>query len=290
MGACGLCPAGNCISSYYFEKEVYIQGNIIFKPINTNLDINNEQLFPEEKQTLENCKKLLEEIENERKEIAAKFESFLFNTGGCVLTQPTMEKGLTTFLVYLMTQILICAKEKRAEFNIDDFSLGNFISISKNPPFIELNNEILNNIKNKYGFDFNMIESLVTGKDSIIDFLSTLAKTKSLIQKQMDILKNLLKQKISDIFMLKQIYLSKDSVRFLFSYFSEISNGLIETQLNLTKPSKIETYYRIASEAAEKNIKDPKEIALLYANGDNCGKIENWKDNITYKEIESIKY
>jgi hypothetical protein len=290
MGTCVVCPAGNCISSYCFDKEVYIQGNIIFKPINTNLDINNEQLFPEEKQTLENCKKLLEEIENERKEIAAKFESFLFNTGGCVLTQPTMEKGLTTFLVYLMTQILICAKEKRAEFNIDDFSLGNFISISKNPPFIELNNEILNNIKNKYGFDFNMIESLVTGKDSIIDFLSTLAKTKSLIQKQMDILKNLLKQKISDIFMLKQIYLSKDSVIFLFSYFSEISNGLIETQLNLTKPSKIETYYRIASEAAEKNIKDPKEIALLYANGDNCGKIENWKDNITYKETEPIKY
>ena len=116
MGASGLCPGGDYIRSYCFGREVYIKGNIIFQPINTNLDINNEQLSPQEKQTLENCKKLLEEIENERKEIAEKFECFLFNTGGCVLTQPTMERGLTTYIVYLMTQMIIYAKEKHAEF------------------------------------------------------------------------------------------------------------------------------------------------------------------------------
>ena len=290
MGASGLCPGGDCIRSYCFGREVYIKGNIIFQPINTNLDINNEQLSPQEKQTLENCKKLLEDIENKRKEIAAKFECFLFNTGGCVLTQPTMERGLTTYIVYLMTQMIIYAKEKHAEFNIDDFSLGNFINISKDPPFIKLNNDALNNIKNKYGFDFNMIESLVKGKESIIDFLSTITSTKSLMENQLEVLKGLSKEKIRDIFMVKQIYNSIDGIIFLINYFSEISSGIMDTQLKLTKPRKIETYYKIASEAAERKIKDPKEIALLYAYGDNCGKIENWKENMTYKEMDPIKY
>jgi hypothetical protein len=286
----GVCSTGNCIKSYLFEREVYIQGNKIFKPINTNLDVNNEQLSPEEKQTLENCKKLLEEIENKRKEIAAKFECFLFNMGGCVLTQPTMERGLITYVVNLLTQIIICANQKKVEFNKDDFALSNFITISKNPPFFELNNDTLNNLKNKYGFDFNMIESLVKGKESIIDFLSTVTSTKSLMQNQLDVLKSLLKEKIRDIFMVKQIYNSIDGIIFLINYFSEISNGIMDTQLKLTKPRKIETYYKIASKAAERNIKDPKEIALLYAYGDNCGKIENWKENMTYKEMDPIKY
>ena len=35
---------------------------------------------------------------------------------------------------------------------------------------------------------------------------------------------------------------------------------------------------------------DIKEIALEYAGGDNCGNVENWKDNMTYKEIHQLKY
>ena len=280
----------HCIKSYIFEREVYIQGNKIFKPINTKLNIDNNKLTPEEKSSLENCMKLLEDSENTRIEIANKFETFLYNTGACVLTQPTMERGLVTYIVNILTQILICAKEKKVEFNKDDFSLSNFITISKSPPFFELNKNILDNLKNKYGFDFNNIEKLTKGKDSIIEFLSTISSTKTLLQSQVEILKKLAKENITDFFMLKQLYKSIDGIVFLINYFSEISKGIIDTELQLTKPRKIELFYKIASEAAERELKDPKEIALFYAYGDNCGKVDNWKENITYKEADPIKY
>lgn len=286
----GVCSSGECIKSYFFEREVYIQGNKIFKPINTNLGNDNEQLSPEEKQSLDNCKKLLEDIENKRKEIAQKFENFLFYTGGCVLTQPSLERGLITYVINLLTQIIICSKEKSVEFNKDDFVLSSFITFSKTPPFLEINNETLNNLKNKYGFDFNMIESLVKGKESIIDFISTVPTTEGMIQNQVEVLKSIAKENVKDFAMLKRIRNSIDGILFLINYFSEITNGILDTQLKLTKPRKIETYFKIASKASERKIKDPKEIALLYAYGDNCGKIENWKENITYKEMDPIKY
>ena len=286
----GVCTVGNCIKSYIFEREIYIQGNKIFRPINTKLNLVNEKITPQEKSSLEECMKLLEDSENCRIEIANKFESLLYNTGACVLTQPTMERGLITYVVNLLTQILICAKEKNVEFNKDDFSLSNFISISKTSPFFELNKDTLDNLKNKYGFDFNNIETLVKGKDSIIDFLSTIPNTKSLLETQIEVLKKLSQENITNFFMLQQIYNSIDGIKFLLNYFSEISSGIIDTQIQLTKPSKIEVFYKIASKAAEKKLKDPKEIALFYSFGDNCGKVENWKENITYKEADPVKY
>lgn len=286
----GVCTVGTCIRSYIFEKEVYIQGNKIFKPINTKLNINNEKLTSQEKSTLENCMKLLEDSENIRIEIANKFEAFLYNTGACVLTQPKMERGLITYIVNILTQIMICAKEKNVEFNKDDFSLSKLITFSKTSPYLEINKATLDDLKTKYGFDFDKIDTLIKGKDSIIDFLSTIPNTKSLLQTQVEILKKMVKENITDLYMLTQLYNSIDGIIFLINFFSEISNGIIDTQLQLTKPRKIELFYKIAAKAAERKFKDPKEIALFYAFGDNCGKIDNWKENMTYIEAEPIKY
>ena len=286
----GLCTSVSCIKSYIFEKEVYIQGNKIFKPINTKLDLENEKLTPEEKTTLENVMKYLQDSENARIEIANKFESFLYNTGACVLTQPTMERGLITYIVNILTQILICCKEKKVEFNKDDFSLSKFITISKEPPFFKLDDSMIENLKNKYGFDFNNIDTLIKGKDSIIEFISTIPNTKDLLESQINALKKFTKENITNYNMLKAINNSTDGIFFLTDYFSEISNGIIDTQVKLSKPRKIEVYFSIADKAAERKLKDPKEIALLYALGDNCGKIENWKENITYRETSPIKY
>ena len=286
----GLCTSVSCIKSYIFEKEVYIQGNKIFKPINTKLDLENEKLTPEEKTTLENVMKYLQDSENARIEIANKFESFLYNTGACVLTQPTMERGLITYIVNILTQILICCKEKKVEFNKDDFSLSKFITISKEPPFFKLDDLMIENLKNKYGFDFNNIDTLIKGKDSIIEFISTIPNTKDLLESQINALKKFTKENITNYNMLKAINNSTDGIFFLTNYFSEISNGIIDTQVKLSKPRKIELYFSIADKAAERKLKDPKEIALLYALGDNCGKIENWKENITYRETSPIKY
>lgn len=284
------CAAVSCIKSYIIDRDIYIQGNIIFKPINTQLDIDKEELTSEEKTSLENCMALLKESEKTREDIAKKFEDFLYNTGACVLTQPKMERGLITYVVNILTQIIICANQKNVEFDKNDFSLSNFIQFSKTSPFIELNQSTLDTLKQKYGFDFQSIETLTKGKESIINFISSIPNAKSLFNAQIDTLKNLSKNNLTNLFILQQINKSTDGLVFLMNFFSEIYNGIVDTQGELSKPRKIELFYKIASKAAERKLKDPKEICLYYSLGDNCGKVENWKENIIYKESDPVKY
>ena len=284
------CAAVSCIKSYIIDRDIYIQGNIIFKPINTQLDIDKEELTSEEKTSLENCMALLKESEKTREDIAKKFEDFLYNTGACVLTQPKMERGLITYVVNILTQIIICANQKNVEFDKNDFSLSNFIQFSKTSPFIELNQSTLDTLKQKYGFHFQSIETLTKGKESIINFISSIPNAKSLFNAQIDTLKNLSKNNLTNLFMLSQINKSTDGLVFLMNFFSEIYNGIVDTQGELSKPRKIELFYKIASKAAERKLKDPKEICLYYSLGDNCGKVDNWKENITYKESDPVKY
>lgn len=284
------CTAVSCIKSYIIDRDIYMQGNKIFKPINTQLDIDKEELTSEEKTSLENCMALLKESEKTREDIAKKFEDFLYNTGACVLTQPKMERGLITYVVNILTHIIICANQKNVEFDKNDFSLSNFIQFSKTSPFIELNQSTLDTLKQKYGFDFQSIETLTKGKESIINFISSIPNAKSLFNAQIDTLKNLSKNNLTNLFMLSQINKSTDGLVFLMNFFSEIYNGIVDTQGELSKPRKIELFYKIASKAAERKLKDPKEICLYYSLGDNCGKVENWKENITYKESDPVKY
>lgn len=284
------CTAVSCIKSYIIDRDIYMQGNKIFKPINTQLDIDKEELTSEEKTSLENCMALLKESEKTREDIAKKFEDFLYNTGACVLTQPKMERGLITYVVNILTQIIICANQKNVEFDKNDFSLSNFIQFSKTSPFIELNQSTLDTLKQKYGFHFQSIETLTKGKESIINFISSIPNAKSLFNAQIDTLKNLSKNNLTNLFILQQINKSTDGLVFLMNFFSEIYNGIVDTQGELSKPRKIELFYKIASKAAERKLKDPKEICLYYSLGDNCGKVENWKENITYKESDPVKY
>lgn len=284
------CAAVSCIKSYIIDRDIYIQGNKIFKPINTQLDIDKEELTSEEKTSLENCMALLKESEKTREDIAKKFEDFLYNTGACVLTQPKMERGLITYVVNILTHIIICANQKNVEFDKNDFSLSNFIQFSKTSPFIELNQSTLDTLKQKYGFDFQSIETLTKGKESIINFISSIPNAKSLFNAQIDTLKNLSKNNLTNLFILQQINKSTDGLVFLMNFFSEIYNGIVDTQGELSKPRKIELFYKIASKAAERKLKDPKEICLYYSLGDNCGKVDNWKENITYKESDPVKY
>ena len=77
----------------------------ILKKINTDLNIENINLTEKEKKSLEECSKLLKEAENERIIISKKFELFLYYTGACVLKRPTMERGLISYIVNILTQI-----------------------------------------------------------------------------------------------------------------------------------------------------------------------------------------
>ena len=108
----------DCVKTYVLDQDMHIQGNKIFRRINTKLDTENENLSKAEKQSLEECMKLLEDAEKVRIEIAKKFELFLYHTGACVLTQPTMERGLMTYILNILVQILNCAYEKNIKFDM----------------------------------------------------------------------------------------------------------------------------------------------------------------------------
>ena len=286
MGSC----VPECVTAYLNDQDLCVQGNKIFKKINTKLDITDNSLKPEEKKGLQECMKFLEEAEKVRIEIAKKFETFLYNTGACVLTQPSLERGLMTFIINILTQIMLSAKEKNVKFDPNDISLDKFIFISTNVPFIELNKNILNTLKKKYNFDFYKNESLMKAFNSTIDFLSTVPSTKSILENQVIILQKLIADSITHVEMLEQLTDSLDAILFLIDFFTEIKNGIIETQIKLTKPQKIKKFLKIAENASEKNIKDPKKIALVYSFGDNCGNIYNWKENMIYKEFYPLKY
>ena len=286
MGAC----APECVRNYLFDEDINIQGNKIFKKINTRLNIENMTLTEEEKKSLEECSQLLQKAEGERIKISKKFESFLYNTGACVLIRPTLERGLISYIINILSQIYINANKKKVKFSMQDFSLSNFITITTEAPFIVINGSILKTLKEKYDFDFEKNKVLKNGLDSILDFLSTIPNIKGVLQNQVLVLKNLILDSITNLDMVKQIKVAIDGILFLIDFFSEITNGLIETQLKITKPSNIELYFRIAEDAAKKKINDPKELVLAYASGDNCGSSENWKENMTYKEYHEMKF
>ena len=286
MGAC----APECIRNYLFDEDINIQGNKIFKKINTKLNTAQLELTEEEKKSLDECSQLLQEAENERIKISKKFESFLYNTGACVLIRPTMERGLISYIINILTQIYISANKKKVKFSMEDFSLSNFISISTEAPFININGSILKILKEKYDFDFEKNKMLKKGLDSILEFLSTIPNIKGVLENQVLVLKNLILDSITNIDMIKEIKVAIDGIMFLIDFFSEITNGLIETQLKITKPSNIELYFRIAEDASKKMINDPKELVLAYASGDNCGSSDKWKENMTYKEYHEMKF
>jgi len=286
MGAC----APECVRNYLFDEDINIQGNKIFKKINTKLNTAELELTEEEKKSLDECSQLLQEAENERIKISKKFESFLYNTGACVLIRPTMERGLISYIINILTQIYISANKKKVKFSMEDFSLSNFISISTEAPFININGSILKILKEKYDFDFEKNKMLKKGLDSILEFLSTIPNIKGVLENQVLVLKNLILDSITNIDMIKEIKVAIDGIMFLIDFFSEITNGLIETQLKITKPSNIELYFRIAEDASKKMINDPKELVLAYASGDNCGSSDKWKENMTYKEYHEMKF
>ena len=184
--------AANCIGSYCFCGNEDYQGNKIFQKINTNLILEDEKLSEDSREILERCEKLLKESEEQREKIAEKFRELLIDTGACVICKPTLERAVITFIIYFFEQIMLSAKEKKVVFDKSDFAISNFITISKKSPFLTLNNDFLDNIKAKYGFDSNMIENISKGKSSLLNFLTTVFSTEAVFRNQLNIVTKLL--------------------------------------------------------------------------------------------------
>lgn len=280
--------AANCIGSYCFCGNEDYQGNKIFQKINTNLILEDEKLSEDSREILERCEKLLKESEEQREKIAEKFRELLIDTGACVICKPTLERAVITFIIYFFEQIMLSAKEKKVVFDKSDFAISNFITISKKSPFLTLNNDFLDNIKAKYGFDSNMIENISKGKSSLLNFLTTVFSTEAVFKNQLSIVTKLLYSQNFDN--IKKIKDSIEAIGFIISYYSELTSSIFSIQSQLTNPRRIELFYKIASDASEKNVRDPKILALRYSLGETSGSVENFEDNLGYKKIEILKY
>ena len=280
--------AANCIGSYCFCGNEDYQGNKIFQKINTNLILEDEKLSEDSREILERCEKLLKESEEQREKIAEKFRELLIDTGACVICKPTLERAVITFIIYFFEQIMLSAKEKKVVFDKSDFAISNFITISKKSPFLTLNNNFLDNIKAKYGFDSNMIENISKGKSSLLNFLTTVFSTEAVFRNQLNIVSKLLYSQNFDN--IKKIKDSIEAIGFIISYYSELTSSIFSIQSQLTNPRRIELFYKIASDASEKNVRDPKILALRYSLGETSGSVENFEDNLGYKKIEILKY
>jgi len=280
--------AVNCVGSYFCCSADEYRGNKIFQKINTNLILEDENLSEEGKKILEQCEQLLKESEEQRQKIADKFKELLVDTGACVISKPSLERAAITYIIYLFSQIMLSAKEKNEIFDKKDFDLSNFISITKTSPFVTLNQVTIDNIKNKYGFDINMTEQISKGKSSLINFLSTAFSTEAVFRKQFEVIKKLLLG--ANLQHFKKIKDSLEGINFIFNYYAELASSIFSIQSQLANPRRIELFYKIAKDAAEKGIKDPKEFALRYSFGDTCGSVDNWEENIDYQIIELLKY
>lgn len=285
----GCCTA-NIVTDLVFSQEKYIIGNSIFKPINTKISRLNNNYSEEEINLISECEKILEKSEESRQKIAKSFEQVLKDTGACVLNQPTLERAVTTYIVFFLTQIQLEANSRNVELSQDDFSLSELIKFSKESPYVSINSNILNGLKNKFGFDFYKNDSLVNGKNSLVEFLKSVPQSEIILQGLFEELSNLYKKTNSKMTLINILPQSLDSIQFLINLFSDIISSLSKIQSQMTKPSKLKKYFRIAKNAAERFITDPKEIAFYYALGDNCGKIENWTQNIGYKVVDPTKY
>ena len=286
MGGC----SSECIKNYLFDEDINIRGNKIFKKITINLNIQNLELTEKEKILLDECTKLLREAEKERSIIAKKFETFLFDTGACVLIRPTMERALISYVINLLTQIYITAFKKNPDFHMKELYLTNFIVVSKEKPYFKINGSIKETLKEKYDFDFQENEIIKKGLDSLKDLLSTLPNLKVMLQNQLIILKNIIVHSFNNKESLKSLKVGLESMSFLLEFFNEITSGISEAQIKLSKFNNLELHFKIAEDAAKNNISDPKEIVMIYGFGENCGNMEKWKDNITYKENHQMKF
>lgn len=286
----GTCMTAHCAGSYCLSRDDQYQGNIIFKSIRTKLLYEGENFSLEEKQILERCEALLKKAEEERENIAEKFADLLDNTGVGVLSKPTLERAIITYVIYLFEQIILSAISKRVDFDKNDFAITNFISVTKDKPFIAFNQDTLNNLKAKYGFDISNVSILGKGKRTIINFLSAVMDTKVVIEKQYETLQELISDFRNNSRMVAKLKDSMEGLKFIINYFSELTSSLYFAQTQLADPKKIELFYKIAQSAAEKGIRDPKEFVLIYSQGDNCGNAMNWEENIVYKKVEILKY
>ena len=135
------------------------------------------------------------------------------------------------------------------------------------------------------------IGELVEIKNTIINFLSTIRETKDVLKEQYDTFMKLLnnfKSFSQNFRFVSKLTDSIAGIKFIFNFFIEIISSSDSAIKQLSNPKKISLFFKIAKDAVEKDIKDPKELVITYSLGVNCGEAQKWEKNMVYKEV--LKY
>ena len=65
--------------------------------------------------------------------------------------------------------------------------------------------------------------------------------------------------------------------------FVEISTTIYKTARNLINPIEVNKWRKVAIDALEQKIFEPKEIVIKYSKENKCDRIEDWEKNICNK-------
>ena len=145
-------------------------------------------------------------------------------------------------------------------------------------------------MKEKYDFELEKNKILKSGLDALKDLLSSSSNMKIILQNQLIVLRNIIYHSFRNKEMINHLKVSMDTNVFLLDFFNETTKGINEANLKMLKPKNMDLYFKIAEDAAKNKINDPKEIVMVYADDDNCGSIDKWKNNMTYIEFHQMKF
>ena len=284
------CMSNNCGGSYCLNLDDQYQRNILFKPINTKLIIVGEYYSPQEKQVLEKSENSLIKSEEERAKIAEIFQDLLDNTGLSIISHPTLERALITYIIYLYEQIIMSAMTKKLNYDKNDFATSNFITITKKKPYITFDGDVLYNLKVKYGIDLNLVNTVEKIRRIIIDFLSTVEDKKKVLEKQYEIIGRFLIDFGKNSRLTSKLKDSLEQIKYIINYFIELDRNLISVRDHLKNPNKIKLFFNIAQNTAKRGIRDLKELVYVFSLRDNDGGFITLEETIVDNDNGIIKY
>jgi len=289
-------------------KRRYI-GNKIFQPIEIKLqkcgNAKLDKLFDEMEVNIKQSEDL-------RGKIAAHFKDMIVATGSCVLVHPTVERSISTFLICILIEI---NKDLEGDWKkIHDFDFKKLLTIDSKPPFVHMNEEKKQELKNDFKVDIEDNKEIMSAKDKIFSFVEAISTLKDFFSKLGEKYKILYAECLDTFNEIKAEYNSvgkehitagqafdyintaeknvekcleiSKMVEVMCDIFIEIANTVYTLAQKIMHPTEIAKWQRIASDAVKRKIFDPKEIVFTYAQEEKCKRIQDWEQNICYREAE----
>jgi len=283
------------------------RGNIIFRPLEINIEkTGNENLD----KIFDEAKKILIDAETLRKDIADRFKIMITETGSVILKRPDLDSSLIGFILKIMVDINHNVKEGES---LIDYRIFKFQTKS---PFIVLNQERIEEVKKKTGFDPQTNKQFITMKDSILHFLEIVTdknyfyeKLKTEVKRLEEDAKNFLTEikrefesEGKDHITLSQAYeyikVAEKNAEHILSLhgmlglinelFKEVAIAAEDLVEKIEHPGTLIRWEAYAKDCVERNISDVKEVAWNYfQNEDKLLHLEDWKTNYFYKEDEN---